>query len=505
MGGFAFCRKFLPSDIAVVAGIIGEHADTHTTREALRECKLWSSCFGSLVYKDRKLAIRWAKNIGMEAVIKGGMFDMCLASRCWGEHFVAVDDANEVVGVCGYIPVPKYPAEYFVGWTYVKKGRQGEGIGSALLEFTISQLKTIRGRIRFPESIYVDTSDTTSNKAAINFYLKRGFVRYATLKPASILRDEWMKSAAPFVSSIADYSKSESILILRRRLLVTYAKQTDDVFIDTSGDGVGGGGWKLRSSRNIEKGGRVFVNFPEKKFILAKDSSVTLQLAETGESIELKCEVHAVPLNDKQWVLEVPSCFMQHACAPSHNTISLRTGIKRSQPSPDKFVPDDERIEFDETCEQITTMEVRKGELLTTDYALDYMDDCNDWQFSCDCQAASCRKVVRNAGGIKTLLMDPNVKRSLLACASYFVRVKCKSDKEKVEDELNDCVNIIKTELGIGGGVRVQDIVIRAEKITGVKTSGSLLKRASTIAKQLKSVEPPINDDWSSDSEETYL
>jgi ribosomal protein S18 acetylase RimI-like enzyme len=85
---------------------------------------------------------------------------------------------REIIGVSGYW-YDDYAESgvYWLGWTYVDRNYQGQGIGQKLLDRVIQELKKKKAR-----KLYVDTSSRNLYRQAIRFYLANGFKREGRFK-----------------------------------------------------------------------------------------------------------------------------------------------------------------------------------------------------------------------------------------------------------------------------------------------------------------------------------
>ncbi|MHC4249233.1 MAG: GNAT family N-acetyltransferase [Planctomycetota bacterium] len=92
--------------------------------------------------------------------------------------FVAVDASGGVIGVGG---VQEDDGEgdgvWWLSWWYVHPGRQGRGIGGALMERSLRWVRERKGR-----KVYVDVSSLEVYAKARRFYAAHGFVEEARLK-----------------------------------------------------------------------------------------------------------------------------------------------------------------------------------------------------------------------------------------------------------------------------------------------------------------------------------
>ena len=85
---------------------------------------------------------------------------------------------KEIIGVTGYW-YDDYAESgvYWLGWTYVDRKYQRQGIGQKLLDRVIRELKKQKAR-----KLYVDTSSRSLYRPAIRFYLANGFKREGKFK-----------------------------------------------------------------------------------------------------------------------------------------------------------------------------------------------------------------------------------------------------------------------------------------------------------------------------------
>lgn len=85
---------------------------------------------------------------------------------------------KEIIGVTGYW-YDDYAESgiYWLGWTYVDRKFQGQGVGQKLLDRVVRELKKKKGR-----KLYVDTSSRSLYRKAIKFYLANGFKREGKFK-----------------------------------------------------------------------------------------------------------------------------------------------------------------------------------------------------------------------------------------------------------------------------------------------------------------------------------
>jgi ribosomal protein S18 acetylase RimI-like enzyme len=87
-------------------------------------------------------------------------------------NFVAQDrDTGAVSGVCGFGP-DKYdtPEILWLTWFYVRSDYRRQGVGRALLEYTLAAAEALGTR-----KVYLDTSTDPSYQAALRVYAHYGF------------------------------------------------------------------------------------------------------------------------------------------------------------------------------------------------------------------------------------------------------------------------------------------------------------------------------------------
>lgn len=92
-------------------------------------------------------------------------------SRKIGKDAVFVGTMNgKVVGVIGY-SLDRYETEnYWLGWLYVHKDHEKEGLGKKLLDYVIQKLKG-----KGVKKLFVDTSSNESYARALKMYINNGF------------------------------------------------------------------------------------------------------------------------------------------------------------------------------------------------------------------------------------------------------------------------------------------------------------------------------------------
>jgi len=85
---------------------------------------------------------------------------------------------REIIGVSGYW-YDDYAESgvYWLGWTYVDRRYQRQGIGQKLLDRVVQELKKNKAR-----KLYVDTSNRSSYGPALRFYRANGFKREGRFK-----------------------------------------------------------------------------------------------------------------------------------------------------------------------------------------------------------------------------------------------------------------------------------------------------------------------------------
>lgn len=94
------------------------------------------------------------------------------------QHFVALDDAGEVIGVGGAMEDNEEGyGIWWLGWFYVHPDHQHQGVGAALLERSLAWAREHEGR-----KMYVDVSSLPEYENARRFYAKHGFSEEGRLK-----------------------------------------------------------------------------------------------------------------------------------------------------------------------------------------------------------------------------------------------------------------------------------------------------------------------------------
>jgi GNAT superfamily N-acetyltransferase len=99
-------------------------------------------------------------------------------ATCDEENYVLVErGSGTVLGVSGHVPDQyKTPGVYWLSWTYVHEKHRRRGYGSALLQYTIEQVKAMGAR-----KLYIDTSSDIKYNPAIRLYQRFGFQIEASL------------------------------------------------------------------------------------------------------------------------------------------------------------------------------------------------------------------------------------------------------------------------------------------------------------------------------------
>ena len=88
----------------------------------------------------------------------------------WCRYWVAVDSQANVLGITGLYTRTENPKTYWLGWTCVKQQARGEGIGSKLVDFAISQAQNSGANY-----LKLWTSDRPVYVIACQLYERRGF------------------------------------------------------------------------------------------------------------------------------------------------------------------------------------------------------------------------------------------------------------------------------------------------------------------------------------------
>lgn len=93
-----------------------------------------------------------------------------LKGTSWCRYWVAVDSQANVLGITGLYTRTENPKTYWLGWTCVKQQARGEGIGSKLVDFAISQAQNSGANY-----LKLWTSDRPVYVIARQLYERRGF------------------------------------------------------------------------------------------------------------------------------------------------------------------------------------------------------------------------------------------------------------------------------------------------------------------------------------------
>ncbi|WP_444996071.1 GNAT family N-acetyltransferase [Aliikangiella sp. IMCC44359] len=98
-------------------------------------------------------------------------------------HFVALLDEIEVIGVTGFHQQPDCDHTFYLSWTYLHKDYCGKGYGNSLMEYILEQLKLREARKVFIKvSDYVDEEGIGTYAAAMSLYKKFGFMEELKLE-----------------------------------------------------------------------------------------------------------------------------------------------------------------------------------------------------------------------------------------------------------------------------------------------------------------------------------
>jgi len=153
-------RRIAPEDVAAVCSIIASHSR-------------WDG-----IYARRALEREFAES---------------RAGLARGAHIVALAEDGTVIGVSGWRE-SELASEgvYWLGWTYVHPERRRRGVGTALLDRVLTELRALGAR-----KLYLDTG-AAGYQDALAFYASHGFHEEARLRDY--------------------YSDGEDCLILARRL-----------------------------------------------------------------------------------------------------------------------------------------------------------------------------------------------------------------------------------------------------------------------------------------------
>jgi ribosomal protein S18 acetylase RimI-like enzyme len=113
-----------------------------------------------------------------ELAVAREVFDEALADGPQTDYqsFVAQHD-SEVAGWICFGPTPCTQGTFDIYWIVVAPASQRTGIGSALVDFAVEQIKNQNSRL-----VVVDTSGSERYAATRQFYEKKGFQPAARIK-----------------------------------------------------------------------------------------------------------------------------------------------------------------------------------------------------------------------------------------------------------------------------------------------------------------------------------
>lgn len=87
-----------------------------------------------------------------------------------GYHIQVAEVESRVAGYICYGPVPLTEGTWDVYWIAVTAGKQGQGIGNALITSAQDEIKRVQGRL-----IIIETSSKPGYEKTRRFYLSQGY------------------------------------------------------------------------------------------------------------------------------------------------------------------------------------------------------------------------------------------------------------------------------------------------------------------------------------------
>lgn len=112
-----------------------------------------------------------------EVVVAEEVIDSYLHDPQGSGYYVLVAEvASSVVGYICYGPTPLTDGTWDVYWQAVEQEKQGQGIGSALIEATEREIKKAKGRLAI-----IETSSTPAYEKTIHFHLGNGYEEIARI------------------------------------------------------------------------------------------------------------------------------------------------------------------------------------------------------------------------------------------------------------------------------------------------------------------------------------
>jgi ribosomal protein S18 acetylase RimI-like enzyme len=93
-----------------------------------------------------------------------------------GYHILVAEVDSTVTGYICYGPTPLTEGTWDIYWEAVARERQGQGIGSTLMESTEKEIVRARGRLAI-----IETSSTTAYEKTRHFYLSHGYELVASI------------------------------------------------------------------------------------------------------------------------------------------------------------------------------------------------------------------------------------------------------------------------------------------------------------------------------------
>ena len=172
--------------------------------------------------------------------------------------------------------------------------------------------------------------------------------------------------------------------------------------------------WSIRSNTIIRKGQALDYSSGDYYDLnLRGTASIEITLKETAEKKRVYMAVHAVPGDSscEQVILEIPWCFMNHACKPN-----IRGLYIQDREGKNTFVG------------SVATRDIKIGDELTYDYATEQYAYAAPFQ--CTCNDISCRGLVKGFSGLSS-----KEKQRLWDYCSPHVQKKHNSMSKTIEDE----------------------------------------------------------------------
>lgn len=106
-----------------------------------------------------------------EVVVAEELIDSYLRDPCNSGYYILVAEVDSlVVGYICYGPTPLTEGVWDIYWMAVTPGKQGQGIGSALMTSAEDKIKEAQGRL-----IFIETSSTLEYEKTRRFHQHQGY------------------------------------------------------------------------------------------------------------------------------------------------------------------------------------------------------------------------------------------------------------------------------------------------------------------------------------------